>query len=265
MSQFKIKTYVINLPEDTERKASISKELSRFESLEPEWIGAVNGKKLGKDKLGELFDYNKSKHYLSADLAPGEIGCTLSHYECYKRLLASNQEIALIVEDDIGFDDNTPFEDLLQEAYRYVKRDEPLVLLLFSFYDYIGNGTKLKDHYRVHTVYKAASTTIYLVNRQAARIIVSAGPPYWIADDWSLFRRKGVRIRALWPSAAYHKDNSLDSTIGWNERQGKKLRIPRSFLELSMFMDECFRFLLKKTGIIKHRGYIRYEDVSKSS
>lgn len=255
MSQFKIKTYVINLPEDMERKASISQELSKWKCLDPEWVEAVNGKKLGRDKLDELFDYKKSKRYQSVDLAPGEIGCTLSHYECYKRLLASDQEIALIVEDDIGFDDNTQLEDLLEEAFRYMEREEPLALLLLSFYEYTGNGTKLKDNYVVHTVYKAALTTIYLINKQAARIIVSTGPPYWIADDWSLFRRKGIRIHALCPSAAYHKDGTLGSTIGWDERQKRKLRMPRSFSEFEMFMDECIRFLYKKIGIMKSYGY----------
>lgn len=254
MSQFKIKTYVINLPEDTERKASISQELSKLECLDPEWIEAVNGKRLGKEKLSKLFDYKKSKRYQSVDLAPGEIGCTLSHYECYKRLLASDQEIALIVEDDIGFDDDIQLADLLEEAFRYMEREEPMVLLLLSFYDYTGKGTKLKDNYIVHNVYKAALTTIYLINKQAARIIVSAEPPYWIADDWSLFRRKGVHVRAIWPSAAYHKDGSLGSTIGWDERQKRKVRIPCSFLEFGVLMDECIRLLLKKIGIIKCRG-----------
>nr|WP_129733124.1 glycosyltransferase family 25 protein [Parabacteroides goldsteinii] len=258
MSQFKIKTYVINLLEDTERKVSISKELSKFECLDPEWVDAVNGKKQGKEELGRLFDYQKSKRYHSVGLAPGEIGCTLSHYECYKRLLASDQDVALIVEDDIGFDDDTPLNDLLKEAVRYMEHEKPVVLLLFSFGDYMGEEIPLKDGYIIHNAYKATMAAIYLINRQAAHIIVSAGPPYWIADDWSLFRRKGVRICGLWPSAAYHKDDSLGSTIGWDERQKRKLRIPRSFSELSMLMDECFRFLLKKTGIIKHRGYIRH-------
>lgn len=152
MSQFKIKTYVINLPEDTERKASISQELSKWKCLDSEWVEAVNGKKIERDKLGELFDYKKSKRYQSVDLAPGEIGCTLSHYECYKRLLASDQEIALIVEDDIGFDDNTQLEDLLHEAFRYMKREEPVVLLLFSFGDYMREETPLKDGYIVYNV-----------------------------------------------------------------------------------------------------------------
>lgn len=255
MSQFKIKTYVINLPEDTERKASISQELSKWKCLDPEWVEAVNGKKLGRDKLGELFDYKKSKRYQSVNLAPGEIGCTLSHYECYKRLLVSDQEIALIVEDDIGFDDNTQFEDLLHEAFQYMEREEPVVLLLFSFGDYMGEETPLKDGYIVYNVYKAAMAAIYLINRKAAHIIVSAGHPYWIADDWSLFRRKGVRIRALWPLVAHHKDDSLGSTIGWDERQKRKVRMPRSFLELGVLMDECIRFCLKKIGIINSHGY----------
>lgn len=256
MSQFKIKTYIINLPEDTDRRESISNEISKLKCLEPEWIEAVNGKKQGKENLCKLFDYGKSKRYQSVDLASGEIGCTLSHYDCYKRLLASNEEVALIMEDDIGFEDGLLSENVLKEAFQYIRCKEPLILLLLTFFDYTGKGELLRDDYFVYNAYKAASTTIYLINKQAAHIIVSSGPPYWIADDWSLFRRKGVHLRALWPSVAFHKGESLASTIGWEERQRRKKRIPRSSLELSVFIDECFRIFLKKIGILKHMGYI---------
>ena len=104
MKQLPIKTYIINLPEDTDRRISIVKELSKITCLDPEFVDGVDGRALGKEKLGKLFDFKKSKNYHSNDLALGEVGCTLSHYECYKRLLASDQEFALIVEDDAGLE-----------------------------------------------------------------------------------------------------------------------------------------------------------------
>ena len=140
MEQLRIKTYIINLPRDTERKNSITKELSKMTCLDLEFVDAIDGREFGEDKLGELFDFKKSKSYHLNDLALGEIGCTLSHFECYKKLLASDQEFALIVEDDAGFKGNGPFDELFEKMVQYVNKEEPIALQIFSFFDYIGKG-----------------------------------------------------------------------------------------------------------------------------
>ena len=134
MEQLRIKTYIINLPKDMDRRISVTKELSKITCLDPEFVDAVDGRELGKEKLGKLFDFEKSKSYQSNDLALGEVGCTLSHYECYKRLLASDQGFALVVEDDVGFKGNGPFDEILEKATRYVTCEKPVVLQLFSFF-----------------------------------------------------------------------------------------------------------------------------------
>lgn len=260
MEKQRIKTYVINLPKDAVRRISVVKELTKIPCLDPEFVDAVDGKELGKEKLGKLFDFQKSKSYQSNDLALGEVGCTLSHYECYKRLLASDQQFALIVEDDVGFKGNGPFNELLKKAVRYLEPEEPSILQLFSYFDYLGKGLHFNDEHKVYKTYKSALTTIYLINKQAAHILISEGLPYWIADDWSLFRRKRIRIMALYPSFAYHKDETFGSSIGWDDRKIRKIRIPHSWMEFRAFTDECIRFVFKKLGIMKHKDYIRYHE-----
>lgn len=260
MSQFKVKTYIINLPKDTDRRVNIFKELNKISCLDPEMIEAVNGKEQGREKLCKRFDFKKSQKYLSGDIALGEVGCTLSHYECYKKLLASDQNYALIVEDDLGFIGNGPFDDQLKKAIRYVEQEKPVVLQLFSFFDYLGKGQYFDDVHQVYKTFKSALTTIYLINKHAARIMLSDGLPYWIADDWSLFRRKGINTYALYPSFAYHNDKTFGSSIGWNERKKRTLRIPRSWMEFRVLVDEGIRLVLKKFGIMKHKKYIHYHE-----
>lgn len=68
----------------------------------------------------------------------------MSHLECYKKLLASDQEFALIVEDDIGFKWNEPYDDILKISARYIRSKKPLVLLNFAFFDYMGKVFQLK-------------------------------------------------------------------------------------------------------------------------
>lgn len=260
MSQLKVKTYIINLSKDIERRINIFKELDKLTCLDPELIEAVNGKELGQEKLSKLFDFKKSKKYLTIDMALGEVGCTLSHYECYKKLLASDQNYALIVEDDLGFIGNGPYDDQLKKAIRYVEQEKPVVLQLFSFFDYLGKGQFFDDEHQVYKTFKSALTTIYLINKHAARIMLSDGLPYWIADDWSLFRRKGIHTYALYPSFAYHNDATFGSSIGWDTRKKRILRFPRSWMEFRALADEGFCFVLKKFGIMKHKEYIRYHE-----
>lgn len=260
MEQFRIKTYVINLLKDTDRRISVVQELNKIACLDPEFVDAVYGKELGKDKLSKLFDFKKSKNYRSDDITLGEVGCTLSHYACYKKLLTSDQDYALIVEDDVGFIGNGPFDELLNKTVKYVESEEPTVLQLFSFFHYMGKGLFFNDEHKVYRTFKTTMATIYLINKQAARIIVSEGLPYWIADDWSLFRRKGIRTMALYPSFAYHKDETFGSSIGWDDRKKRTIRIPRSWMEFRSLADEGIRVVLKKLGIMKHKDYIRYRE-----
>lgn len=260
MEQQRIKVYVINLPKDTDRRNSVAKELNKISCLNPEFVDAVYGKELGKDKLSKLFDFKKSKNYRSDDVTLGEVGCILSHYACYKKLLTSDQDYALVVEDDVGFIGNGPFDELLNKAVKYVESEEPTVLQLFSFFHYMGKGLFFNDEHKVYRTFKTTMATIYLINKQAARIIVSAGLPYWIADDWSLFRRKGIRTMALYPSFAYHKDETFGSSIGWDDRKKRTIRIPRSWMEFRSLADEGIRVVLKKLGIMKHKDYIRYHE-----
>lgn len=260
MEQVYIKTYVINLPKDTERRASVVKELNKISCLDPEFVDGIYGKELGKEKLCKQFDFSKSRSYQSVDVTLGEVGCTLSHYECYKKLLASNLDYALIVEDDVGFMGNGPFDELLKKAIQYVDTEEPAILQLFSFFHYMGKGISFNDEHKVYRTFKTTMATIYLINKQAAHLIVSEGLPYWIADDWSLFRRKGLCTYALYPSFAYHKDETLGSSIGWDDRKKRTLRIPRSWLEFRVLVDEGIRVVLKLLGIMKHKEYVRYRE-----
>lgn len=260
MEQFRIKTYVINLQKDTDRRISVVQELSKIACLDPEFVDAVNGKDLGKDKLSKFFDFKKSKNYRSADVALGEVGCTLSHYACYKKLLASDRNYALIVEDDVGFIGNGPFDELLNKAVKYVESEEPTVLQLFSFFHYMEKGLFFNDEHKVYRTFKTTMATIYLINKPAAHLIVSEGLPYWIADDWSLFRRKGICMYALYPSFAYHKDETFGSSIGWDDRKKRTLRIPRSWMEFRALIDEGIWVSLKILGIMKHKDYVRYRE-----
>lgn len=93
---------VINLDRSPKRLESISKQLTD-QSLSFERFPAVDGRKLTKEELARLeAPYNASEKFVFRKaLWPNEIACFLSHAACWEKLVKSNYEWGLIMEDDI--------------------------------------------------------------------------------------------------------------------------------------------------------------------
>ena len=100
MSDFPV--FVVSLKDNTERRASITQECSRF-GLIPQWIDAVDFRQKTQEEAFE--------HYLPTEralrkkrfLTAPEIGCTLSHRKIYHTMLERNLSAALVLEDDALF------------------------------------------------------------------------------------------------------------------------------------------------------------------
>lgn len=95
--------FLINLDESCNRLQQIKKQLDRLR-ISFERISAVNGKNLDRDLKKSItypIDHFETKVRFTRELTNGEIGCFLSHRHCWKRLLESKEQWALIMEDDI--------------------------------------------------------------------------------------------------------------------------------------------------------------------
>ena len=94
---------LINLDSSVERYHSISTKLNAL-NIPFERIPAVDGRKLDEDHIKEItYPYNhfESRVRYTRELTKGEVGCFLSHKKCWETLLASDEQWALIMEDDI--------------------------------------------------------------------------------------------------------------------------------------------------------------------
>lgn len=95
--------FVINLDSSKDRLTSISQRLKEL-GVSFERIPAVNGRALSEQQISEItYPYNhfESKVRFTRELTKGEVGCFLSHRKCWERLLESDHQWALIMEDDI--------------------------------------------------------------------------------------------------------------------------------------------------------------------
>ena len=99
-----IKTFVVNLKKDTQKKEHML-ELCRQYDLQIEFIEAVYGKELSENEVVKLYCEQSSVSNIGRGLARGEIGCALSHKLIYEKMLKENIPSACILEDDVNFDD----------------------------------------------------------------------------------------------------------------------------------------------------------------
>lgn len=249
----KIKTYVINLPKDQKRREGILHETGQFPNLDVEMVEAVYGKDLTDLEKERLFDNKKyNQFYGRRTLLPGEIGCTLSHRECYKRLLNSDRQYALILEDDIHILVDFSDKDLWSTVEKIMNIEKPLVLLLYANINYTGKEKFFYKNYTLYSVYNAMGATAYIVNKNAACLMLKKERPYWVADDWFRFRQWGVNILCIYPSAIALQSDKFSSSIIEEKRSVSKRWLPRSVIEWRLAYEKIVFVVLKKLKIVKH-------------
>ncbi|HCD1256111.1 TPA: glycosyltransferase family 25 protein [Citrobacter amalonaticus] len=147
-----------------------------------------------------------AKSIYGRNLRNGEIGCTLSHFNLIRKLVASkDEEWSLIIEDDAIPEIN--FFHFISEFEDKYLTTEPEVILLGH------SKTRKKDlliqrlkqplrNYRSINGYafgenrhiSMCGTVSYLINKAAAEILADNEYPYWLADDWAMFQNMGLHI-----------------------------------------------------------------------
>ena len=96
-----IPVYVINLTRSVLRKKHIIDQLNNAD-VPFKIIDAVDGAELSDQEILNNNDFglwkmgSRTRH-----LFKGEIGCVLSHFKIYQKMIEDNIEVACILEDDI--------------------------------------------------------------------------------------------------------------------------------------------------------------------
>ena len=105
----KLKVYLINLEKDVDRLNHMTKQLDQL-GIEFERIDAINGREIAEinSPLWQKFNKTRSdkENGLGRPLTYGEVGCSLSHLVCYEKLINSDLDCAIILEDDLLLDKN---------------------------------------------------------------------------------------------------------------------------------------------------------------
>lgn len=201
----KVPTYIVNLKSSHTRKQYMQEVLSSYKDFDIEFVEAVDGRLLSSEQRHNVFDMDACIRRNGRDINPGEVGCTLSHRKCYQRLVDSTLPYVLILEDDISIvgDMNTVLND---KVFKFMDNKKPRILFLSGDYWYWHKK-------QITKVCWAVGSYAYFVNRAAAEKILQIKKPFNVADDWDLYKSKGVGLYAIHPYVIDANISDLPSDI----------------------------------------------------
>lgn len=196
------KIYYINLDRRKDRREHMETELKKINFKgKIERVEGIDGKKLNRDNItSELITskavedaYNPTLNAFGGEMTLGAIGCALSHYNCYVKVIneCNDDEYVLILEDDITFEDN-----FLYKYKQYIKRIPTFDFLLVGFANYITYPTTHPDPL-YYKIYKSYGLYGYVINKKAAKLFISVFPLSLQIDSLLYTVYKKMRTFAL--------------------------------------------------------------------
>lgn len=193
-----MKTYIINLKTSESRREYILKEVEWYTCMEAELVEAVDGRLLSSAEKEKRFDIDRFAFRYGEYPFPGEIGCTLSHWECFRRLAESAEEVALILEDDVVFTRRERVQETVKMCAKILKEKGSGIISL-SFPYRIGSfGRSLVYDYSLYRIWKAFGTQAYLIHRITAEKLLGVKPSVR-ADDYMYLNLAGIKIYGVLP------------------------------------------------------------------
>lgn len=179
----KFHAYIINLKHATERWEAIRKNLQE-RGIPHTRVDGVCGANL-PDKLDE-FNERKFNVFHGKAMNKSEIGCYLSHMQVFRTFLESDNEYALVLEDDVTLPEN--MTSLLETALPYQTFWDMIRLTSVKQGKYVPFAP-LSDGYSLcYNLRQLKSTGAYLINRRAARCCLDKMLPMFIPYDVALDR-----------------------------------------------------------------------------
>jgi GR25 family glycosyltransferase involved in LPS biosynthesis len=147
-----------------------------------ERISAVDGQTLSQDEIESIADVETYRKNFKMRPEAGTIGCSLSHERTWKKFLESDDEFALIFEDDVQFDP----KELLETVKLVVEKE--------SLWDVANFETKhggcplticeLAEQKRlVFYLTNVTHAGCYLINRKAAEELLKKFYPIKMPND----------------------------------------------------------------------------------
>lgn len=213
-----------------------------FESgLKPVFVEAVYGAELSQEKLNRACDHKATIDTFGRSLSAGEVGCALSHFSIYEKMINEDIEHALVLEDDVVFT-----EDLVSSINHIINSGSLYnsdILFLGGFTDTSRSKeptcscygkVRLADNCLIKIpIEKVYGTHAYIISKSCARRIVGLGntfraPIDHITGDIRKLSISIVQPVVVQPHAELSAQSSIDDgrdTITEEYASREKLRL----------------------------------------
>lgn len=236
----KMKTYVVNMEKDTQKRELITNQLKQHTELDWQIWKAVEGRKLSKEEQKEMIRPEFYEKYKTNATLPA-VGCSLSHFHIYKDIISKSIPYALILEDDALLSDNLHLEELS----KYLDTTEPVVILLSPRFWY-WKKDKQEDISDKHSVFRLSTglmTSGYLINNAAAGLLADiVYPIQYMADAWGDFVKKGLNLYGVVPHLTSYPKGIGE--IGRSQhKQSLYIKIRKPLIDIYLALLRCKRYM----------------------
>jgi glycosyl transferase family 25 len=243
-----------------ERRKALSKLLEK--TLFQFQFIAINDKlELTSTAIAKNHDSKRTVDSFGRDFSRGELASTLNHLLSYKKFLASENDIAIIMEDDADFIADE-FIFVINKLSKIINIHKPQVHLLTPVISYLNNNSKdLSEDYKVVKVIQSWDSSGYVINREAAQRMINANTKSWIiADDWVRYKRQAkIDIFSVIPSIINQNLNVFDSKLMSARNKATKSRSLKYIL--SRLCYKIMSDIKKYCWLIPFKGYVKNKNV----
>lgn len=222
-----MKVFVVNLEQSLDRKMFMKKQLDDL-GIEHEFFPAVDGRKLTPSQVAQMCDIEVVKTWAEL-LTPGMIGCSLSHYQVYQKMVAENIEFAFILEDDTRLSPQinkvlVEIEDKLNKGL--LDENEPILLYYQSkeLVQFVHHKSVLLEQglglYYPVDIWRPITTAAYIISLSCAtRLVNIIYPIRYSPDSWAVYHREGAiaGLRCVLPLPV--ESGFFKSDIGYEQHK----------------------------------------------
>lgn len=232
---------VINLDRSKDRWEHISKQFEAA-GLAITRISGVDGK-LAKHPLFEKYDDELSIRWKGRSLSAGQLGCFASHYLIWERCVDLNTPI-IVIEDDAVFSDQLK---AFKEGVKNLPEEVECVRLFRNHSKHFRTWPVMQvtDNMQLVKYTKGPMrATGYYVTPAGAKKFIKASQTWFLPVDITMdrFWENGVECYGVLPEIVWN-DESLDSTIGYDEPKVHRPFSVRARRELFNLREQVFKWI----------------------
>ncbi len=207
-----MKIYCINLERSVERRYNMQVQFERL-SLPFEFIHATDGRELTESEISAVYNKWRTRFCHGRGLTRGEIGCALSHIECFRRVVADNSP-AFVFEDDVEL--MLSVKSALSEVSTFlIENKEPCLVQLPGLERDLPHGRNSSHEETCVKVNSAIGNYAYGINPAAASLLMKAFKPIKFPIDYYRYLIKHYKLNFyVYNLKTITVDMESESTIG---------------------------------------------------